>query len=183
MRLGGGDAKGRTNKSSISVVCYVLKYSGVLRRYSRKPLCSDSSKIGRSPLHGVQRDVNYKRFWEYFRIFDQFQSIFGPHLDTLNSKIGLETQSYSYSTSFKQIGLTSMCLFGEFLGTDIDWNGRKYKNKCKEWDFMHFVGFEICTKEKSVGISFTIRKPQVKYFWIALFNFQYWLRHYNIAVF
>ena len=63
----GGDAKGRTNKSSISVVCYVLKYSGVLRRYSRKPLCSDSSKIGRSPLHGVQRDVNYKRFWEYFR--------------------------------------------------------------------------------------------------------------------
>ena len=29
---------------------------------------------------------------------------------------------------------------------------------------MHFVGFEICTKEKSVGISFTIGKPQVKYF-------------------
>ena len=29
---------------------------------------------------------------------------------------------------------------------------------------MYFVGFEICTKEKSVGKSFTIRKPQVKYF-------------------
>ena len=78
---------------------------------------------------------------------------------------------------------TSMGLFGDFFGTEIDWNGRKYKNKCKEWDYMYFVGFEICTKEKSVGISFTIRKPQVKYFWIALLNFEYWLRHYNIAVF
>ena len=111
----GGGAKGRTNKSSISVVCYVLKYSGVLRRYSRKPLCSDSSKIGRSPLHGVQRDVNYKRFWEYFRIFEQFQSIFGPQLDTLNSKIGLETPKLLIFNIFQTDRLDFNFIFGDFF--------------------------------------------------------------------
>ena len=122
MRL-GGDAKGRTNKSSISVVCYVLKYSGVLRRYSRKPLCSDSSKIGRSPLHGVQRDVNYKRFWEYFRIFEQFQSIFGPQLDTLNSKIGLETPKLLIFNIFQTDRLDFNFIFGDFF---------RYRNRL-EW--------------------------------------------------
>ena len=136
----------------MKIVCYILKYLEYSGGTQKKPLCSDSSKIGKSPLHGVQRDVNYKRFWEYFRIFEQFQSIFGPQLDTLNSKIGLETPKLLIFNIFQTDRLDFNFIFWDFFLVQKSIGMVENTKISVKNEIMYFVGFVNCTREKCRNI-------------------------------
>ena len=111
----------------------ITEYSGDT---SESHFAPTPAKLANLQSMEIQRDVNYKRFWEYFRIFWPIPIDFWTPSGHLELKNWPRNTKLLIFNIFQTDRLDFNVSLWGFLWTEIDWNGRKYKNKCKEWDYV-----------------------------------------------